>query len=75
MVKCRSERTFARGPLPVSRMQKVFGGPKFFCKLIFLFLIFGAGWTNENILTPKYFRFMVALLHSLLVKNLHSSHE
>ena len=75
MTECGSERTFARDPLPVSHMLEMFSGPKFCPKLIFLFLIFSAGWIDENILMLKFFRFTVALLYPLLVKNLHVSHE
>ena len=31
-------------------------------KLFFVFLIFGTGWTTENIWTPKTYRFTVVII-------------
>ena len=45
----------ARGDQAAENLSR----PKFCHKLIFVFLIFVAGWTAENILTPKISRFTV----------------
>ena len=44
---------------PGDQAAENFGGLKFCRKLTFVFLIFIAGWTDKNILTPKISRFTV----------------